>query len=185
MGYSVVPTVASGDLWTAANHNMYIRDNFAAGVPAVFSAAGDLPYAPAALQTGRIPIGELGEVLKVLNSGIPGWGGPKITRMGQSGSDWGLDGSTVYTPDKILIQMGAFHINDIASQSSKSGYFLFSPAFAGTPLVFTTLRQSQFEVLNLITNVSSSQLSFLASNSTGSTHSIVVNWLAIGSPATT
>ena len=41
MGYSIVPTVATGDLWTAANHNTYIKDNFAAhqqmldGIPLV------------------------------------------------------------------------------------------------------------------------------------------------------
>lgn len=29
MGYTAVPTVSPGDLWTAANHNTYIRDNFA------------------------------------------------------------------------------------------------------------------------------------------------------------
>lgn len=29
MAYSAVPTVATGDLWTAANHNQYIKDNFA------------------------------------------------------------------------------------------------------------------------------------------------------------
>lgn len=30
MAYSAVPTVATGDLWTAANHNQYIKDNFTA-----------------------------------------------------------------------------------------------------------------------------------------------------------
>lgn len=30
MAYSAVPTVATGDLWTAAQHNTYIRDNEAA-----------------------------------------------------------------------------------------------------------------------------------------------------------
>lgn len=30
MAYSAVPTVSTGDLWTASNHNTYIRDNFTA-----------------------------------------------------------------------------------------------------------------------------------------------------------
>ena len=29
MAYSVVPTVATSETWTAANHNQYIKDNFA------------------------------------------------------------------------------------------------------------------------------------------------------------
>lgn len=29
MAYSVVPTVNTGDTWTAANHNTYVKDNFA------------------------------------------------------------------------------------------------------------------------------------------------------------
>ena len=28
MSYTTVPTVSTGDTWTAANHNTYIRDNF-------------------------------------------------------------------------------------------------------------------------------------------------------------
>ena len=48
MAYSAVPTVATGDTWTAANHNAYIKDNFAAGVPDIFTAKGDLAVATAA-----------------------------------------------------------------------------------------------------------------------------------------
>jgi hypothetical protein len=48
MSYSVVPTVATGDLWSAANHNTYIRDNFAAGVPDIFTAAGQIVYSTGA-----------------------------------------------------------------------------------------------------------------------------------------
>jgi hypothetical protein len=63
MAYTTVPTVASGDLWTAANHNTYIRDNFAAGVPAIFSAKGDLAVASGLQTAGRLAVGVEGTAL--------------------------------------------------------------------------------------------------------------------------
>ena len=43
--YSAVPAKTVGDLWTAEEHNLYVRDNFAVGVPALFTAKGDLAVA--------------------------------------------------------------------------------------------------------------------------------------------
>ena len=44
MAYTTpVPTKAVGNTWTAAEHNTYIRDNFAASVPDIFTAKGQLP----------------------------------------------------------------------------------------------------------------------------------------------
>lgn len=37
-----VPTINTGDSWTAAMHNLYVRDNFAQSVPGAFVAKGDL-----------------------------------------------------------------------------------------------------------------------------------------------
>src|SRR3972149_1027593 len=73
MAYSVVPTVATGDLWTAANHNTYIRDNFLAGVPGIFTAAGDLAYASAPGAASRLPIGAVGKTLRVSSGNLPAW----------------------------------------------------------------------------------------------------------------
>jgi len=73
MAYSPVPTVATGDLWTASNHNTYIRDNFAAGVPDIFQAAGDLVYASGADAAARLPIGNTGQILSIAG-GLPAWG---------------------------------------------------------------------------------------------------------------
>lgn len=72
MGYSPVPTVASGDLWTASDHNTYIRDNFAAGVPDIFAAAGDLVYGSAANVAARLAIGANGYYLRS-NGNAPYW----------------------------------------------------------------------------------------------------------------
>lgn len=72
MAYSAVPTVTTGDSWSAANHNTYIRDNFAAGVPDIFTAAGDLAYATAANAASPLAIGSSDQSLSVV-SGLPAW----------------------------------------------------------------------------------------------------------------
>lgn len=75
MVYSVVPTSVTGDLWTAANHNTYIRDNFASGVPDIFTAAGDIPYATGLNTADVLPIGGVHQALVVNDAGnAPKWG---------------------------------------------------------------------------------------------------------------
>jgi len=66
--YTPVPTVNTGDLWTAANHNTYIRDNFAAGVPDIFTTKGDLALASGADAAGRLGVGADYTVLGALAS---------------------------------------------------------------------------------------------------------------------
>ncbi len=75
MAYSAVPTVVTGDSWSAANHNTYLRDNLAALWP--FTAAGDLAYASSASALARLAIGShIGDVLRVNAAGnAPEWGG--------------------------------------------------------------------------------------------------------------
>jgi len=45
MTYTAVPDVAEGDSWTAKNMNKYVRDNFTAGVPDIFTTKGDIAVA--------------------------------------------------------------------------------------------------------------------------------------------
>ena len=76
MAYNALPTSVTGDLWTAANHNTYIKDNFAAGVPDIFTAAGDLAYATGANAASPLALGDARDVLAV-NTGAtaPEWSG--------------------------------------------------------------------------------------------------------------
>lgn len=69
MAYNALATAVTGDLWTAANHNTYIKDNFAAGVPDIFTAAGDIPYASGANAAAVLAIGSPKEVLTVNAAG--------------------------------------------------------------------------------------------------------------------
>lgn len=63
MGYSPVPTVVTGDLWTAANHNTYVKDNLAALWP--YLAAGDVAVASGANALARLAIGSAYQVQRV------------------------------------------------------------------------------------------------------------------------
>ncbi len=73
MAYNPVPTVATGDPWSAANHNTYVRDNFAAGVPDIFTAAGQIPYSTAADVAAVLAKPTVASVLKMLDTGVPSW----------------------------------------------------------------------------------------------------------------
>jgi hypothetical protein len=57
MAYTPVPTVATNDYWSAAQHNTYVRDNFAAGVPDIFTTKGDLAVATGADVAARLAVG--------------------------------------------------------------------------------------------------------------------------------
>jgi len=74
MAYTSLPTFITGDLFTAANANTYWRDNFEAGAPGIFAAAGDLVYATAADTGAALTLGSAGEYLTV-NAGAtaPEW----------------------------------------------------------------------------------------------------------------
>lgn len=61
--YTPVPTQSVGDTWTADNHNTYIKENFAAGVPDIFTAKGDLAAATGADAAARLAVGTNGYVL--------------------------------------------------------------------------------------------------------------------------
>ena len=63
MAYTPVPTKNTGDLWSAADHNTYIKDNFAAGVPDIFTAKGDLAAATAADAAAKLAVGANGLIL--------------------------------------------------------------------------------------------------------------------------
>lgn len=78
MGYSPLPTVVTGDSWTAANANTYWRDNFAAGVPDIFEAAGDLAYGSNINAAAKLVLGSARQRLTVSDAGLPAWKYPQI-----------------------------------------------------------------------------------------------------------
>lgn len=69
---NTVPTVANGDSWSAAQHNTFLRDNIEALWPYV--TAGDIAYAAAANQLGRLSLGAAKKILSSTGS-APAWSG--------------------------------------------------------------------------------------------------------------
>lgn len=72
MSYTEVKTVVTGSRWSATDWNTYIRDNFAAGVPDIFTAKSDLAIATGANAATRLAVGSTGKVLTVDHSATSG-----------------------------------------------------------------------------------------------------------------
>lgn len=70
MSFNTVPTVANGDSWSAAQHNTYLRDNFAAVW--VGTTAGDVDYYVNATSKARVGIGTNGYIFQS-NGSVPSW----------------------------------------------------------------------------------------------------------------
>lgn len=64
MAYTPPPTKAAGEQWTHSDHNTYLRDNQAAGVPDIFTTKGDLAAATGADAAARLAVGSNGQVLQ-------------------------------------------------------------------------------------------------------------------------
>lgn len=77
MAYTAVPTVVTGQLYTAANFNTYFKDNFAASVPDIFTGTGSLAVGSAVDAAGELTVGATdGMVLKASSTDTLGiaWG---------------------------------------------------------------------------------------------------------------
>ena len=87
MTYQTVPTVTTGEMWTASQHNTYVRDNFASLWP--YTGQGSIAYADSTT-TLASPASVTG--IKILQSvsGVPTWSAPPsrkfcyVTRTNQT-----------------------------------------------------------------------------------------------------
>ena len=70
MAYNTVPTVSTGNSWSAAQHNTYVRDNFTALWP--YSNNGDIAYQSGSGALSRLAIGSANQVLTSTGS-APAW----------------------------------------------------------------------------------------------------------------
>lgn len=148
MAYSAVPTVATGDLWTAANHNTYIRDNFSAGVPHIFTAKGDMVAAGGSQDAKKVAVGSVGQVLTPDSGETAGikWAdnlNPKITAL--TNSSWDGDAKAEATHTITLNSFNAaipntakvvFVTGWVDFIGVGSGYYLQIKPYGGTPAVY-------------------------------------------------
>ena len=56
MAYTPIPLVTTGDDWSAANHNTYVKDNMATTMPATIDATGDMVYASGSNVLAKLPL---------------------------------------------------------------------------------------------------------------------------------
>lgn len=57
MAYNPVRTVVTGSTWSASDWNHFIRDNFAASIPDIFTTKGDIAVATGADAASRLAVG--------------------------------------------------------------------------------------------------------------------------------
>lgn len=70
MSFNTVPTVSTGNSWSAAQHNTYVRDNFTALWP--YSNNGDIAFQSGSGALSRLAIGSANQVLTSTGS-APAW----------------------------------------------------------------------------------------------------------------
>lgn len=87
MAYSTVPTVSVGYQWLASDNNTYIKDNFAAGVPDIFTTAGDIAVATGSAAADRVGTGVA--VLSVLLAASAETTGVKYATNGSGNARYG------------------------------------------------------------------------------------------------
>ena len=94
MGYTAVPTVNTGDSWTARDCNVYFKDNFAAGIPDLMTTKGDLVAATGEDAADRLAVGTDGYYLTALSSASVGLGWCGFERLGADVGDMNLCNNT-------------------------------------------------------------------------------------------
>lgn len=127
MAYNRPPTYVTGDTFTAANANTYWRDNFAAGIPDIFEAAGDLAYASGADAAVRLAVGSARKVLTVSSTdSAPEWSNkfPSGCLIARNANQ------SIPTASYTKIQFDAETLDTDSYWSSTDSDSVFSP-FAG------------------------------------------------------
>lgn len=96
MAYNTPPTKADGDVFTGAEFNTYVRDNFVAGVPDIMAAKGDLAVASGPDAAARLAVGSNGQIL-----------------IADSGATHGVNWSFPIAP-KVRLRVSGFTLNNLA-----------------------------------------------------------------------
>jgi hypothetical protein len=187
MAYNTVPTLVTGDPWSAANANIYWRDNFEAGVPAIINAAGDLVYGTAANAATVLAIGAAKKALKVNSGGTaPTWDddGDISARQGGSSTDYTTAGTTNYTLTTTQKkQMGAIPVTITTGHTNEFVTLTFPTAFTEKPLVLASVLSSEvtfFALQVYAVTLTTVQFEIAEYAAVGTDHDYVIAWLAIG-----
>jgi len=70
MAYNAIPTITTGDVATASWGNTYLKDNFAAGVPDIFTTDGDMAVGTGANTAERVSVMDSSNLVKRDRGGL-------------------------------------------------------------------------------------------------------------------
>lgn len=151
MTYTIVPTITTGDLATAAWGNTHIKDNFAAGVPDLFTTLGDVAIATASNAAKRLnafnasdlllhEVGGLefdasaittGGIVVGQSAGVMGIETPMTQAQAEAGTDTQVRGVTAERLKQSIDALSSSHTE--AKRRTGDGSVTWTIAFAATP----------------------------------------------------
>jgi hypothetical protein len=144
MAYTPVPTAYDGAPgWTARFVNTYIRDNFAAGIPDIFVAKGDIAGATATNAAGRLAVGANNTLLtadSAQTTGLRWQVDPAIDAITAKGNI--LAGTAADTAQVVAIPTGGYNTdffngNVLYADSAESAGVRWGYPWAAAQMVAT------------------------------------------------
>ena len=186
MAYTALPTVATGDTLTAAQWNLWVKDNLSSLWPG--TAAGDIDYYDSATTKAKLAKPSVDAVLKSTSAGVPSWDALSnyfrpTRRMGGNASLWNIGGTTNYDfPANVKFQCGVARVT-FSNSSSQGQTITFEIAYSEKPLV--VVGQPAFiggnpNVYFTSHTPSATTLNVAASLTANYTGTLDFPWLAIG-----
>jgi hypothetical protein len=185
MGFNIVPTVTTGDSWSATNHNTYIRDNFAEIWKG--TAAGDIDYYDSATTKVALAKPSVDSFLKNTSAGVPSWAYAVATlikaRQGGSTLNYYQNGTTNITPvpENTKIFIGSANLS-FSSSATASLQVNYPEAFNKRPLVICSVQQNSGIRVNVYADPSQndSYFTIYGEKANTLTSTYIVAWIAIG-----
>jgi hypothetical protein len=159
MAYSAVPSVSTGDLWTAANHNTYIRDNFSDHETRVLAAEASISAIP----------------VNILSA---------TRRQGGSETHPSYGGTTNYDISGVWkFQIGVISI-DFSNVASAGTTITFETAYSTDPIVVvgqpTEFIAGVLHYYSITKSVNATTLNVSVQLSANATGTIDFDWFAFG-----
>jgi hypothetical protein len=176
MPWNVHPTVVTGQTWSAADENTYVKGNLDTLFP--YTAGMQIAYSTS---TSSLNKATSTAALLVVRSNSSNtaveFGVPPVTyrRQGYSTTSWVTTSTsyspTTYTPIDTIIQTGAVFL------ASSTGSIIFPSAFSAPPLVIAQMANNTAYIAGYVNTITSTGFVF-SSESTLSSRQIY--WVAIG-----
>lgn len=191
MAYTVLPTVATGDTLTAAQWNLWVKDNFATLFP--YTTAGDMAFASSPTTLSRLAA-VAGKYIRFNLAGnapeavdLPVATIPAVVKKRQGGhaTNWNTAGTTNYTLTSAdqKIQSGSANAVFPGGSQLATVTITFPEAFGDVPEVFVsggTFWRVATRWNPTATTVDLKSYDILSSPAGGSVE--LVHWWAVGKP---